>query len=185
MMEYAVQYSISSFTGAYAHKYSVIIYDAGRLEALFRAMGSSLVGFAAKAERREYDPFECFQGLMKLLKQLKKDSKRSFCVAIERTDDETSERALSFCDEDEAGGFEVRALGFKGICVRSGVESEFETMTGKKGTYRAELSTVLKVFNEELLSLVNLCEDTMMKDARLIAQVVPNDTPAPPPLFQL
>jgi hypothetical protein len=122
---------------------------------------------------------------MKLLKQLKKDSKRSFCVAIERTDDETSERALSFCDEDESGGFEVRALGFKGICVRGGVESEFETMTGKKGTYRAELSTVLKVFNEELLSLVNLCEDTMMKDARLIAQVVPNDTPAPPPLFQL
>lgn len=184
-MEYAVQYSISSFTGAYAHKYSVIIYDAGRLEGLFRASGSSLAGFAAKGERREYDPFECFQGLMKLLKQLKKDSKRSFCVAIERTCDNISERGISFHDTDDDGEFELRALGFTGICVRNGIESSFETITGKAGTYRAELSTVLKVFNDELLSLVNLCEDTMMKDARLIAQVVPNDTPAPPPLFQL
>lgn len=184
-MEYAVQYSISSFTGAYAHKYSVIIYDAGRLEALFRASGSALLGFAANTARREYDPFECFQGLMKLLKQLKKDSKRQFCVGIERTGEDGVEHGRAFQDCDESGAFEVCALGFEGICVRAGVETKFEEMRGNAGVYRAELKPVLSVFNEELLSLVNLCEDTMMKDAKLIVRVVPNDTPAPPPLFQL
>ncbi len=184
-MEYAVQYSISSFTGAYAHKYSVIIYDAGRLEGLFKLMGSSLVGFAARGERRSYDPFECFQGLMKLLKQLKKDQSRCFCLSVVRESDGVTTRGISFEDVDAEGAFEVRAFGASGICVRGGVETSFSEMTGQGGVYRAEVLPILKIFNDELLSLVNLCEDTMMKDAKVIAQVVPNDTPAPPPLFQL
>lgn len=184
-MEYAVQYSISSFTGAYAHKYSVIIYDAGRLEGLFHFMGSSLVGFAERGERRSYDPFECFQGLMKLLKQLKKDPSRCFCVSVIRESGGETVRGASFSDEDSEGAFEVRAFGSEGICERAGVLTSFSEMVGYGGVYRAEVLPILKIFNEELLSLVNLCEDTMMKDAKVIVQVVPNDTPAPPPLFQL
>jgi hypothetical protein len=35
------------------------------------------------------------------------------------------------------------------------------------------------------MNLSNLCEDAMAKGGRLVAQTVPNDTPAPAPLFQL
>ena len=181
-MEYAVQYTISVLTGRYAQKYSVIIYDAARLEGLLKAAQSPLAGIAADGPRRDYDPYECFQGLMKMLK---KEAKRSFCTAIIREKDGVQERATSFDDADESGDFHVEALGFAGICKRNGEESSFEVMSGKNGTYRAEMSTVMAVFKDELMNLLNLCEETMAKDARLIAQTVPNDTPAPAPLFQL
>ena len=181
-MEYAVQYTISVLTGRYAQKYSVIIYDAARLEGLLKAAQSPLAGIAADAPRRDYDPFECFQGLMKMLK---KDAKKSFCTAIIREQNGEQTRAVSFEDEDDNGKFHLEALGFKGICKRGDDVAEFEQITGKNGTYRAEMSTVLAVFKDELMNLLNLCEETMAKDARLMAQTVPNDTPAPAPLFQL
>ena len=181
-MEYAVQYTISTLTGRYAQKYSVIIYDAARLEGLLKAAESPLAGLAADAPRRDYDPFDCFQGLMKMLK---KDAKKPFCTAIVREKDGVQTRAISFDDADESGTFHVEALGFSGVCTREGVSGPFEEMRGKEGVYRPEMSNVLAVFKAELENLLNLCEETMAKDARLIAQTVPNDTPAPPPLFQL
>ena len=181
-MEYAVQYTISVLEGAYAQKYSVVIYDAGRLEGLLKSTGSKLVGLAANAPRREFDPFDCFQGLMKILK---KDMKRSFCTAIVKVDGDSESRADSFTDEDENGPFSLHAYGFKGICIRNGEASEFEEITAKSATYRAELSTIMNVFKDDLINLLNLCEDTMAKGAQLVAQVVPNNTPKPAPLIQL
>lgn len=181
-MEYAVQYTISTLTGRYAQKYSVIIYDAARLEGLLKAAESPLAGMAANGERRDYDPYTCFQGLMKMLK---KEAKKPFCTAIVREKDGESTRAVSFDDEDDSGAFHVEALGFSGLCTREGVTGPFEEMTGRNGTYKPEMSTVMAVFKDELMNLLNLCEETMAKDARLIAQTVPNDTPAPAPLFQL
>ena len=181
-MEYAVQYTISVLEGAYAQKYSVVIYDAARLEGFLKAAGSSLASLAADAPRRDYDGYECFQSLMKLLK---KEGKRSFCTSIIRTLDGVEERGCTFSDEDEQGNFVVDAYGFSGICRRGDEKSAFETMTGKNGVYRAELSTVLKVFKDDLMNLLNLCEETMAKDARLVARTVPMDTPKPAPLFQL
>lgn len=181
-MEYAVQYTISVLEGAYALKYSVVIYDAGRLEGLLKATNSNLVGLAANTKRHDYDPFDCFQGLMKILK---KDVKRTFCTSIIKTSNGEQERGTSFCDEDEKGSFVVEAYGLKGICRRGDDVQEFEEIEGKSGRYSAELSTVLKVFKEDLMNLMNLCEETIAKNARLVAQVVPNDTPKPAPLFQL
>ena len=181
-MEYAVQYTISVLSGAYAQKYSVIIYDAARLEGLFAAADSPLAGFASDSARREYDPCDCFGGLMKLLK---KEFKKSFCTAIIRTSEGQEERGISFSDSDAEGAFEVRAHGFKGICRRGDSVFDFDEMPGERGVYRAEYSTVLKVFKDELMNLSNLCEDAMAKGGMIVAQTVPNDTPAPAPLFQL
>lgn len=181
-MEYAVQYTISVLEGAYAQKYSVVIYDAGRLEGFLAASQSSLLGLAANKERREYDAYEVFQSLMKLLK---KEYKKPFCTAVVCEKDGTKTRGVSFDDEDADGAFTVRAYGFSGICRRNEAETSFESMSGKNGVYTAEMSTVADVFKEDLMGLLNLCEETMAKDGRLVARVVPNDTPKPAPLFQL
>ena len=82
-MAYSIQYTIGVLTGAYAQKYSVIIYDAARLEGLLKAVSSPLYVIASEGGRREFDPFECFNGLMKLLKR---EGKKQFCQSIVRVD---------------------------------------------------------------------------------------------------
>lgn len=181
-MKYAVQYTISVLDGAYAQKYSVVIYDAARLEGFLNAAKSPLAGLAADAPRRDYDGYDCFQSLMKLLK---KEGKRTFCTSIVRECEGKEERGCVFSDSDEAGAFSVEAYGFSGTCRRGEELSSFETMTGKLGVYRPELSTVMDVFKDDLMNLLNLCEEAMAKDGRLIARTVPMDTPKPAPLFQL
>lgn len=182
-MTYAVQYTISSLYGGYAQKYSVVLYDAARFEALFATFAPELLGFSADAARREYDPFETFQGLMKILKKFKVQGNKPFCDAILRESD--SMRAASFADSDATGEFVVRAYGATGICVRGDVETPFDTITGSQDSYRAEFTTWLGAFKDDLMSLLNLCEETIAKDARLVAQTVPNDTPKPAPLIQI
>ncbi len=182
---YAVQFTISVLTGAYAHKYSVIWYNAGRLEALFAQAQSSLKGLAADTKRSEFDAYETFQALMKVLKYVVKHRADSICTGIECARDGGKELCSVVKDEDDAGAFELRAYGNAGICVRNGVESSFESMHGKGGDYHAVISTFEAAFKDDLMNMANLCEETMAKDARLIAQTVPNDTPAPAPLFQL
>lgn len=118
-MTYAVQYTISTLSGAYAQKYSVIFYDAKRFEDLFEERAPGLKGLASEMEHGEFDAFETFQKLMKLLKSIAKDKEK------------------------------------------------------------------MAEFKDDNMNLLNLCEETMAKDARLIGQTVPNDTPAPAPLFQL
>lgn len=181
-MAYAIQYTIGVLTGAYAKKYSVIIYDAARLEGLLKSVSSPLYGIASEGPRREFDPFECFQGLMKMLKR---DGKKSFCTAIVRTDASGETRGARFEDADEAGAFAVEAYGFGGRLLRGDAVSEFEEIKGREATYRAECASVMKVFKDDLMNLMNLCEEGMAKDSKIVAQIVPNDTPAPAPLFQL
>ncbi|MBR4985588.1 MAG: hypothetical protein IKY83_07610 [Proteobacteria bacterium] len=181
-MAYAVQYTLGVLTGAYARKYSVIIYDAARLEGFLRAEASPLAGIAVDGSRREFDPYECFQGVMKMLKR---DGKKQFCTAIVRTDEAGETRGIRFEDADDAGAFSVEAYGFGGVIRRGDVAEAFETVQGQKASYRAECASVLSVFKEELMNLLNLCEEGMAKDSKIIAQTVPNDTPAPAPLFQL
>ena len=182
---YAVQFTISVLTGAYAHKYSVIWYNAGRLEALFSQAQSSLKGLAADTKRSEFDAYETFQALMKVLKYVVKHRADPICTGIECVHDGDKSLCSAVSDEDDAGAFELRAYGAAGTCVRNGAESTFESMQGKNGEYRAVVSTFEAAFKDDLMNMANLCEETMAKDARLIAQTVPNDTPAPAPLFQL
>ena len=40
-------------------------------------------------------------------------------------------------------------------------------------------------FKDDVMNMLNLCEEAMAKDGKLVAHLVPNDTPAPPPLFRL
>ena len=182
-MAYAVQYTISVLTGAYAQKYSVVVYDAARLAGLLRAAESPITGLADDAEKRDFEPYECFQALMKIIK---KYAKKSFCTAIERiAPDGSSVSDIAFEDEDEKGPFELKAYGFKGTCIRPDGRETFLEMEGKKGTYRAQCAKVLDLFKTDLENLLNLCEETIAKDGRLVVQTVPNDTPAPLPLFRL
>ena len=182
---YAVQYTISVLTGSYAHKYSVILYNAGRFEALFAMSQCGLKGLAADTKRSEFDAYETFQALMKVLKFVVKNRDRAFCAGIEREADGEKTLYSAVSDADEQGEFSLRAYGESGICVRDGIETPFETIEGKSGHYRAMVASFEATFKDDLMNMANLCEETMAKDARLIAQTVPNDTPAPPPLFQL
>ena len=181
-MAYAVQYTISVLTGAYAQKYSVVVYDAARLAGLLRAAGAKHADLADDAGTRDYDAYECFQALMGVIK---KYSKKQFCTAIEWEHDGVTEAGTSFCDEDDAGPFEVRAYGFKGTCVRGEERTQFTEMAGRRGTYRAVCGKVIELFKTDLENLLNLCEETLAKDGRLLVRTVPNDTPAPQPLFRL
>ncbi len=182
---YSVQYTISVLTGAYAHKYSVILYNAGRFEALFAQAQCGLKGLAADTKRSEFDAYETFQALMKVLKFVVKNRDRAFCSGIECEADGEKMTYSAVSDEDEHGHFDLRAYGETGICVRDGIETPFESIDGKSGRYRALISSFEATFKDDLMNMANLCEETMAKDARLIAQTVPNDTPAPAPLFQL
>lgn len=181
-MDYAVQYTISVLTGAYALKYSVVIYHAARFAGLLKATDSELVDLADDAPKRDYDPYVCFQALMKMIR---KYAKKSFCTAIERRQGDRVETAPQFDDEDEMGAFTVRAYGFKGMCERQGECTHFDEITGKNGTYVAKYEKVMEHFRKDLENLLNLSEETMAKDARLVVETVPNDTPAPQPLFRL
>ena len=182
-MAYAVQYTISVLTGAYAQKYSVVVYDAARMAGLLRAAECPIATLADDAPKRDYEPYECFQALMKIIK---KYAKKSFCTSIERiSPDGSSVSDSSFADEDDKGPFVVQAYGFKGLCLRGDNRESFSEIQGKSGTYRAICSKVLDVFRSDLENLLNLCEETIAKDGRLLVQTVPNDTPAPLPLFRL
>ena len=79
----------------------------------------------------------------------------------------------------------MEAYGFGGMLRRGDAVSVFEEIRGRNGVYRAECVSVLKAFKSDLMNLLNLCEEGMAKDSKIVAQVVPNDTPAPAPLFQL
>ena len=182
---YSVQFTISVLTGAYAHKYSVIWYNAARFEALFSLAQSSLKGLAADTKHSEFDAYETFQALMKVLKFLVKHREAPICTGIECCANGEKVLCASVKDKDEVGEFELRAYGETAVCVRDGVSSAFETMHGEAGEYRAVMSNFEGAFKDDLMNMANLCEETMAKDARLIAQTVPNDTPAPAPLFQL
>ena len=183
-MPYAVQYTISSLTGHYALKYSVVIYDAARMEGLFALAGiDALRGFAADAERRTYEPFEIFQNLMKCLKYLAKHAKDPFCSGIVRSSDQAIMSSVK--DSDNTGAFELIAYGKTGLCKRGDQVEPFESIVGNDDTYRAEMTVLLSAFKEDLSDLVHLCEETIAKDARIVVQTVSNDTPKPAPLIQL
>lgn len=184
-MSYAVQYTIDVLSGAYAQKYSVVWYDAARFVDLFAKVGGMPEAFAGDAARREYDGFVCFGALMKILKHVVAQKKVAFCEAIVRTQGEACERGSVFCDEDEAGPFEVRAYGATGRVWRGGEETAFEEMEGRRGTYRAVMTTVIRCYKDDLMNMLNLCEEAMAANGRIVAETVPMDTPAPEPLFRL
>ena len=49
----------------------------------------------------------------------------------------------------------------------------------------AKKQSEMAVFKDDLMNMLNLCEEAMAKDGKLVAHLVSNDTPAPPPLFRL
>ncbi|MCL2325906.1 MAG: hypothetical protein FWC40_05335 [Proteobacteria bacterium] len=186
-MHYSVQYTISTLTGGYAQKYSVTIREAERLASLLRLarVDASLEDFASGGERREYDPFLCFHGLMKVLKYAAKDGRRTFCtgIAFEPLEGGVSSGAC-FEDSDEAGAFVVKAYGERGMVFRDGVGEVFDVMRGALGSYRAVLLPMRDVFKDDLMNLLNLCEETMAKDARIVAAEVSSDAAGSAPLVQ-
>ena len=186
-MAYTIRYTISSLTGAYALKYSVSVHDAARLEGLLALAKAPacLDGFASGGEVRRYDGFEAFNALMKILKYVMKNPERTFCTAIESDTGSEKTRGEAFEDEDAAGRFEVRAYGKKGVLIRDGERSDFEEIRGNKACYRAIVEPMKDVFKTDLENLLNLCEETIAKDAAIIATQVSNDAPEAAPLFQL
>ena len=187
IMTYAKQYSISSLTGVYAQKYSVTIDDAARLDALLLLANASpsLAGFAARGEEARYDGYEAFNALMKVLKYVMKDPRRTFCTKIVAVTPDGEREGISFSDSDDMGDFEVRAYGRTGMVVRGGEACPFEEMTGRGGTYRAVLEPMSRVFKDDLMNLLNICEETMAKNADIVAKEVCSDAPKAAPLFQL
>ena len=186
-MAYTIRYTISSLTGAYALKYSVSIHDAGRIEGLLALAKAPefMTGFASGGEVRRYDAFSAFNALMKVLKYVMKSPERTFCTAIECEAGGEKTRGVSFEDEDETGQFVVRAYGKKGELIRGETSEAFDEVKGKKGTYRAVTEPMRDVFKTDLENLLNLCEETIAKDAMIIATEVSNDAPEAAPLFQL
>lgn len=188
-MAYAVRYSISSLSGIYAQKYSVVLQDAARFEILFeRFKVHELKGFAADSEVRHYDAFQTFNALMKVLKRLAKHANDPFCNAIIR--DADGAKSGAFADEDEKGAFVFKAYAETGICSRqneknSPIDEPMDSIAGKQSHYHAEIRTLIDVFKQDMMNLMNICEETIAKNASIIAQTVPNSTPKPAPLVQI
>ena len=186
-MTYSKQYSISTLSGVYAQKYSVTVDDAGRLDALLGLAKAApcLDGFAAKGGPRQFDGYDAFNALMKVLKYVMKDSRRMFCTKIVAVTPEGEREGVSFADSDDDGDFEVRAYDRTGIVIRGGESSAFEEIKGKGGTYKAVLEPMAAIFKDDLMNLLNICEETMAKNANIIANEVCADAPKAAPLFQL
>ena len=186
-MNDTIQYTISVLSGAYAKKYSVIFFHVKRMKYMFERYAPELKPLVDLTENQkaEFDPYLVFQAIMKLLKFLNKHKTLMFCEAIEKSSDGTTILGDAFDDEDESGAFHVRAYGESGISETDGEESTFDIRHGKTATYRAILKPVLTIFKDDLMNMLNLCEETMAKDGKLIACFVPDDTIPPAPLFQL
>ena len=186
-MTYSKQYTISTLSGVYAQKYSVTVEDAGRLDALLSLAKAApcLDGFAGKGGPRQYDGYDAFNALMKVLKYVMKDPNRTMCTEIVAVTPDGEKRGVSFSDSDESGTFEVRALGKTGQIVRGEGTSTFEEIKGCGATYRAILEPMSRVFKEDLMNLLNICEETMAKNASIIANEVASNVPKAAPLFQL
>jgi hypothetical protein len=94
---------------------------------------------------------------------------------------------MSFCDsvpaQREAAAYIAELAEGWPVLLRLGGHSKGGNLAVYAGAKQSD------AIQRRILGIYNLdgpgFTDTMMKDARLIAQVVPNDTPAPPPLFQL
>lgn len=182
-MSYAVQFTISSLSGAYAQKYSVVLTNAARFEALFeRFKIASLKGLCADAPERQYDPFDVFTQLMKVFKKLALRGNEPFCSAIRRESD--GALAPSFDDDDGDSAIELRAFGRTGICLKNGVATPFESMATSGDAYHAQISTLVGAFKNDLMNLMNICEETIAKNAKIIAKTVDNSTPIPARLVQ-
>lgn len=182
-MSHAVQFTISALTGAYAQKYSVVLTDAERFEALFaRFKAADLADFCADGPERRYDPFVAFGRLMKVLKKLARHGAEPFCKAIERASD--GKTALRFDIDDGGERVALLACGRTGICRCEGVEKTFESIELGGETYRAQIATLGDVFKNDLMNLMNICEETIAKNAMLIAKTVDNSTPVPARLVQ-
>ena len=186
-MNDTIQYTISVLSGAYAQKYSVIFFHAQRMKSMFQRYAPELNPLVSLTENQkaEFDPYPTFQAIMKLLKFLSKHKNLMFCEAIEKSSDDVTTTGDAFDDEDDAGAFHVRAYGESGIIETDGGESTFDLHHGKNANYRAILKPVMTVFKDDLMNMLNLCEETMAKDGKLVARLVPDDTLPPAPLFQL
>ncbi len=186
-MAYTIRYTISSLSGVYALKYSVCIHDAARLAALLPLSKApvEMDGFASGGAVRQYDAFAAFNALMKVLKYVMRDPKRTFCTAIEAVSGESSSRAESFEDADAQGAFKVQAMGLTGVIIRGEDRQKFEEIQGEKALYRAIVEPMRDVFKADLENLLNLCEEALAKDAAVVATQVQNDAPEAAPLFQL
>ena len=186
-MSHNIQYTISTLSGAYAQKYSVTIHEAQRLEAVLSLVDKqgALAGFATAIDTCSFEPFAAFNGLMRLLKYLAKFPKKSFCTHIEREKAGQISEGLSFEDSDAEGDFEVLALSYKGFLKRGSETSNFEEHQGNEAKYRAISSPLVELFKEDLMNLLNLCEETMAKDAQILAKRVSPHAPTALPLFQL
>ena len=187
IMSDSIQYTISVLSGAYAQKYSVIFFHARRMKSMFERYAPELQPLVNLTDNQnaEFDPYPTFQAIMKLLKFFSKHKNLMFCEAIEKSCDNETTLGDAFDDEDDSGAFHVRAYGESGIIESDGCESTFEIRHGKNATYRAILKPVMTIFKDDLMNMLNLCEETMAKDGKLVARLVPDDTLPPAPLFQL
>ena len=187
MINYNIQYTISVLSGAYAQKYSVVIFHAQRMKNMFERYAPELKDLVAlnDNQKAEFDPYMVFQAIMKLMKYLAKHRNLMFCDAIEKSADRLVTVGDEFEDENDSGVFHVRAYGESGILETDGRESSFEILNGKNASYRAIIKPVLTLFKDDLMNMLNLCEETMAKDGKLVARQVPDDIVPPAPLFQL
>ena len=184
-----IQYTISVLSGAYAQKYSIIFYSKQRtcLEKLFERYAPELKTLVQlkDGEKAEFDPYMIFQSVMKMLKYFSKHKKLTFCSHIEKTSGDSVETGDFFEDKDENGDFNVRAFEESGITTDANGEASFEVRKGENGSYRAVVVPVMDLVKDDLMGMLNLCEEAMAKNGNLVASVVPADTPAPAPLFRL
>ncbi|MFA5623766.1 MAG: hypothetical protein WC966_01730 [Bradymonadales bacterium] len=190
-MAYAAKYTISALSGAYAEKYAVVIKDAQRLDALLGqyAVGKGIEALAKhESEGRHFDAYACFMQLMKVLKFIAKDKPNvKFYTGIRRVSASGEENASVFKDKDADGDYELRALGREAVLIRNG-ESEAwdgERFAGSNGEYYATYASMKDVFFDDIRNLLNLCEESMAKNASIVLSIVSNDVAIPPPLFQL
>ena len=127
-MTYSKQYSISTLSGVYAQKYSVTVDHAERLDALLRLIKSSAVSgwFCCQGGPRQFDGYDALNALMKVLKYVMKDPRRTFLYEDHCCDAEEEEKSgASFADSDDAGEFEVRAYDKTGLVIRGAESSAF------------------------------------------------------------
>lgn len=189
-MAYATKYTISTLSGAYAEKYAVLCRNAQWLDALLNQnpIGKGIEDLASRdAAGKHFDAYEIFMRLMKVAQWVARIKPKSpFYTGIAKVEDGKTETAVSFTDEDEKGPFTITAIGNKVQIERAGEEEEWDgDIKGKNAEYKAQSDTVSSLFYEDLRNLLNLCEESLAKNASIILHVVGNDAPTPPPLFHL
>lgn len=189
---YSVKLTIEGLWGPFAEKYSCTISDAHHVHRLLQQLGGRAAQGPVVISARGHDstPFEPFQLISRFIQYLgkiaaKQPNRRFFTgVRFEPAEGEPGEWTERLEGSDAAGAFAVDAWGTRAFVMRG--DEEVKDLTAEAapvfevegGRYVCQFGSFKDLFKPTFVRLVEMCEESIAKNAKLIASEIPHQKSA-------